>query len=551
MPLYLGLDSSTQSLTAMLLEVAEAGKVDPVGSHNRAVIFEHSIPFDAELPRYGTEHGVLPNEDPSVAMSPPLMWAEALDRMFEAIVASGLDLSRLAAVAGSAQQHGSVYLNARATEVLAGLAPSRPLVEQLGAVATGDEDTAAESVLSRLLSPIWMDSSTSEECREITDAIGGTDRLARLTGSRAFERFTGPQIRKFYKQDPAGWEATDRVHMVSSFMASLLAGNHAPLDPGDASGMNLMDLRTRDWSEEALDATAPDLAAKLPPIVPSSTIIGELAPYWQQRFELPPAKVVAWSGDNPCSLIGTGLIREGLIAVSLGTSDTLFGLMREPHVDRTGTGHVFGAPTGDYMGLTCFLNGALARERIRDEHGLDWDRFSEALRATPPGNDGGLMFPWFEPEITPDVRTPAARRVDLDPDDGPRNVRAVVEAQMMALANHSRWMGVDIDVIHATGGAAVNTDILRVMADVFDAEVRRFEASNSACLGAALRAYHADAKVEGRNVPGEEVVRDIAEPVAGSTVVPDPSNVESYVRLRRRYSKLEPLAITGCGAGEA
>ncbi len=349
MALYLGLDCSTQSLTAMLVEVDVVERGGSGSSLPPAVVFEHSIPFDTELPHYGTEHGVLPNEDPSVVLAPPLMWAEALDRMFEALVASGLDLSRLAAIAGSAQQHGSVYLNASATNVLSGLAPSHPLAEQLRAVATSEQDTAAErvsptasesghSVLSRRVAPIWMDSSTAEECREITAAIGGADRLAQLTGSRAFERFTGPQIRKFYKQDPAGWEATDRVHLVSSFMASLLAGGHAPLDPGDASGMNLMDLRTRDWSAAALHATAPGLAAKLPPIVPSSTIIGELAPYWQQRFGLPAAKVVAWSGDNPCSLIGTGLVREGQIAVSLGTSDTLFGLMREPRVDRTGNG---------------------------------------------------------------------------------------------------------------------------------------------------------------------------------------------------------------------
>ena len=543
MPLYLGLDSSTQSLTAMLLEIADFGKADPGGARSCAVIFEHSIPFDTELPHYGTEHGVLPNEDPSVAVSSPFMWAEALDRMFEAIVASGLDLSRLAAIGGAAQQHGSVYMNARATNILAELIPSRPLVEQLRVVATGDEDTA-ESVLSRRVAPIWMDSSTSEECGEITAAIGGADRLAQLTGSRAFERFTGPQIRKFYKQDPAGWEATDRVHMVSSFMASLLVGGHAPLDPGDASGMNLMDLHTRDWSEEALDATAPDLAAKLPAIVPSSTIVGELAPYWQQRFGLPPAKIVAWSGDNPCSLVGTGLIREGQIAVSLGTSDTLFGLMREPRVDRTGTGHVFGSATGDYMGLTCFLNGALARQRIRDEHELDWDGFSEALRATPAGNGGALMFPWFEPEITPDVRTSGVRRIDLDAGETDRNVRAVVEAQMMALANHSRWMGVDVDVIHATGGAAVNGDILQVMADVFGAEVRRFEVGNSACLGAALRACHADVTTDGRDLSWEEVVRGIAEPADDSAIVPQPSDVETYARLRRRYAKLEPLAIS-------
>jgi xylulokinase len=103
-------------------------------------------------------------------------------------------------------------------------------------------------------------------------------------------------------------------------------------------------------------------------------------------------------------------------------------------------------------------------------------------------------------------------------------------------------MGVEVDVIHATGGAAINTDILQIMADVFGADVRRFEVSNSACLGAALRACHADA-ADGRELSWEEVVRGVAEPVAGSAILPEPSSVETYARLRRRYAKLEPLAI--------
>ena len=70
------------------------------------------------------------------------------------------------------------------------------------------------------------------------------------------------------------------------------------------------------------------------------------------------------------------------------------------------------------MCLTCFKNGSLAREKIRDQYGLDWRGFSEALRATKPGNGGALMLPWFEPEITPNVPMPGIRRVDLDPGDG-------------------------------------------------------------------------------------------------------------------------------------
>src|SRR4030095_13175147 len=106
-------------------------------------------------------------------------------------------------------------------------------------------------------------------------------------------------------------------------------------------------------------------------------------------YGLPAANVIAWSGDNPCSLIGTGLVTEGRVAVSLGTSDRVCGLMREPRVDGTGTGHVFGAPTGDYMGLTCFLNGSLARERVRDAFGLAWGGFSAGVGQAARGRRGG------------------------------------------------------------------------------------------------------------------------------------------------------------------
>ncbi len=522
MPLYLGLDSSTQSLTAIVLDVA---------GDRRRVAFESSLGFDEALPRYGTRHGVLPTDDPAVAVSSPAMWAEALDDMLARVASSGLELGRIAAIAGSAQQHGSVYLNARAADVLSSLDPRRPVVDQIA------------GTLSRPVAPIWMDSSTSPECAEIEAALGGRETLARRTGSRAFERFTGPQIRKFFKREPDGYAATDRVHLVSSFLASLLIGHHAPIDPGDGSGMNLMDLSTRQWWPAALDATAPGLAAKLPPIAPSASVAGRLSPYWQQRHGLPPAKIIAWSGDNPCSLIGTGLVREGRVAISLGTSDTIFGLMRAPRVDRTGTGHVFGAPTGDYMGITVFKNGSLARERIRDGFGLTWSEFSGALAATPPGNRGRILLPWFEPEITPDVPKPGIHRFGLNADDGPGNVRAVVEAQQMALALHSRWMGVDVSTIHATGGASANREILQITADVFGADVYQFEVGNSACLGAALRAFHADAASEGQPIGWDDVVKDLAEPVPATRVQPDPARHLMYGGLMRMYAECEERTL--------
>jgi xylulokinase len=519
-PLYLGLDSSTQSITAVVIAI---------DGDTRQVVFESSLSFDEALPHYGTTHGVLPRADPRVAHSSPVMWAEALDVMMARIARSGVELAQLAAISGSTQQHGSVYLNSEWVRVVRALDASRPLAEQIRGVFAREE------------SPIWMDSSTAEECAEITASVGSEQILAQRTGSRAFERFTGPQIRRFFKQSPERYQATSRIHLVSSFLASLLSGNDGPMEPGDASGMNLMDLTSRDWWTEALEATAPGLREKLPRIVRSRTVVGTLSPYWQTRYGLPAAKVIAWSGDNPCSLVGTGLVHEGRVAVSLGTSDTIFGLMRKPPLNATGTGHVFGAPTGDYMGLTCFQNGSLARERVRKELGLDWKSFSDALDRTPPGVH--IVLPWFEPEITPAVPVPGVRRYGVSRTGPNADVRALVEGQMMSMALHSQWMGVQIDAIYATGGAAANRSILQTMADVFGADVYQFEVGNSAALGAALCAAHADAGSREPRVQWEDVIRGFTEPIASTRLEPDRTRHAMYQDLIGVYQACERHAV--------
>ena len=493
MSLYAGFDCSTLSLSVVVID-----------AQRRTVVFRDSLPF--------AEPFVI-STDADVVHASPHTWTTALATMLGR-VAVNTDRRSLRAISGSAQQHGSVYCGRQ------------------------------PGTLIRETSPIWMDSSTARECDEIERALGGAAAVARLTGSRAFPRFTGPQIRKFWRQDPESYARTERIHLVSSFLASQLTGEHAPIDHADGSGMNLMDLRTRGWWAAALDATAPGLREKLPPLTASSIITGTLNVDWQQRFALPPVRIAAWSGDNPCSLVGTGQIHEGQLVVSLGTSDTVFGPMREPRVSRDGTGHVFASPTGEYMGITVFRNGSLARERIRDEFGLNWDAFSDALRQTPPGNGGAMMLPWFEPEITPHVEHPGVRRHDLSETDANANVRAVIEAQMMAMANHAApVVGGRVSRVLATGGASANRDILQVAADVFDAEVYQLAGGNSACLGAALRAYHAHERAQGREVPWEQIVAGFAEPIEESRVAPVADHVRVYADLRKQYAEFEADAL--------
>src|SRR5450432_2550248 len=410
--LFLGLDSSTQSLSAVVIDLDA-----------RKVVYEKSLNFDQALPQFKTKNGVLPNRDPLVKHSPPLLWAAALDLLFAQMKKDGVPLGKILAVSGSGQQHGSVYLNEKAAEALLNLDPKKTLVENL------------DGVFARKTSPVWMDSSTAKECAEIRKKLGGIKYTASRTGSDTFERFTGPQIRKFCKTEPDAYTKTSSIALVSSFLASLLAGKIAPIDYGDGAGMNLMDIRKRIWDTDALKATAPSLKLKLPPLAPSGQTIGKVSSYFVIKYGLnPEALATTWTGDNPASVIGLGLIKPGQIAVSLGTSDTFFGTMQKCQTDEDGEGHVFGSPAGGYMTLICFKNGSLAREKIRELYKIShWKQFGELVAQIPPGNNGGILLPWFEAEIVPRVNQPGIRRIDLDEKNVAANCRAVFEAQMLSM----------------------------------------------------------------------------------------------------------------------
>ena len=515
---YLGIDASTQSMTGLVIDT-DRGEIS----------IELSINFDQHFAEeFGIENGVIDLGDGQFHSS-PLMWARARDLLFEQLQGE-FDLSELEAISGSGQQHGTVYLNADALGCLTGLDGRTPLAQQLA------------GVFSRPTAPIWMDTSTTAQCREIENELGGSQALLDLTGNTAFERFSGPQIRKFWQQDPTGYERTDCIALVSSYMASLLAGRLVSVDAGEGSGTNLMDIRQRNWSASAMEATAPDLSEKLLPVATAGTVTGPISPYFASRYGLSPGCLVApFSGDNPSSLIGLGLGEPGSVALSLGTSDTLFACMERVRTSPTGEGALFASPDGNhYMALICFLNGSLARESVRNQYDLDWHGFTELLSQTPPGNGGALMLPYFAAEIVPHVPEPGVvRTAGLDPDAAGANVRAVIEAQALSSRLHSEWMEVPVTSLSVTGGASANLQILKIFADIHGCPVHRFQTTNSAALGGALCAAHAHLATTGDRRSWKVIVAPFTAADAGSTITPDPDTGVIYDRALERYRELE------------
>ncbi|KAL2620866.1 hypothetical protein R1flu_001071 [Riccia fluitans] len=482
--------------------------------------------------------------------SPVLMWVEALQIALDRLQQKEFRFDKVVAVSGSGQQHGSVYWKTGSGEVLKNLDASKTLVSQLkGAFTTYD-------------SPIWMDSTTSKQCREIEEASGGAQALCDLTGSRAHERFTGPQIRKLSQLQEHVYNDTERISLVSSFMASLLVGKYASIDYADGAGMNLMDLKRREWSDGILEATAPNLKKKLGPLAPSHGVAGKINSYFTSRYHFnPECAGVNWSGDNPCSLAGLAIEKPGDLGISLGTSDTVFGVSIDPKpgVD----GHVFPNPVdpNSYMCMLCYKNGSLTRQEVRDRcAGKSWDSFNQYLDDTPPLNGEKIGFYFKEAEILPPL--PAGiHRFDLseakgtsvghghvDTFDAATEVRAIVEGQFMAMRSHSRNFGMpNPERVIATGGASANHHLLRVCADVFGCNVYIASRPDSASLGAALRAAHGFRLQTDKSFSFSSLMKEASEDGATQLTLaieaPKAEVHKSYDRLAEKKLKYESLLL--------
>lgn len=520
--LFLGLDSSTQSLKATVID-----------SHLK-VVCECYVNFDSDLPKYKTSGGVHRDKDGLTVTAPAIMWVEALDLLLARLNKQRLPIAQIVAIAGSGQQHGSVWLKKDARQTLRNLVAVKPLSEQL------------KNIFSVKDSPVWMDSSTAKQCKQREKAMGGPQAVANVTGSRAYERFTGNQIAKIYQNNRVGYNNTERISLVSSFIPSLLIGDYAPMDVSDGSGMNLMDIRSKKWSKKALDCTAPGLAAKLGKPELSHKVAGRIHSYFVERYGFDAnCLVIMFSGDNPNSLAGLRLQRPGDLAVSLGTSDTVFGFLSKP-VPSASEGHIFVNPVDPkaYMALVCYKNGSLTREYVRDKSASgSWEKFNKFLRQGKPGNGGNIGFYIKEPEITPPILKTGISRYDstgrkvknFPPEV---DVRAVVEGQFLSMRLHGENIGLKARSILATGGASANEGILKIMSDVFGVPVYVAKQTSSASLGAAYRALHGWICSRcGKFVPYSKVLA--SAPPVKKAAVPDQKAFAVYTVMLRKYVAIE------------
>lgn len=545
--LFLGLDSSTQGLKAIIMDASTK------------VVYEEGINFDKDLPHYKTSGGVYHGDGLEVT-APSLMFAEAIDLLLQRIMKSKkVDLSKVLAISGSGQQHGSVYWGLGSKFTLNTLSADSDLRSQL-------KDTF---IIPN--GPVWMDSSTNAYCKHMELLCGGPQRVADISGSRAYERFTGQQISKVIDKMPESYKKCERISLVSSFISTILTGDYQAIDGSDACGMNLMDILNMDWSDDLLSAVvsppgsylseqerkkAVDLLRyKLGSPAWSHEVGGPIHKYFQDKYGFSGnCMVMVSSGDNPNTVAGLKLASPGDVAISLGTSDTVLAIVSTNKISPSGEeGHLLRNPAdpNSCFAMLCIKNGSITREKTRDNCGFtSWDAFNHALESTPIGNNGNIGFYFLEAEITPRYNNTGIFRFDSSGksvkkfDSPATEARAIIEGQILNMRAHAKGVGLDKPKrVIATGGASVNKAILQTMSNIFDAPVYTADTANTAALGSAFRALHGyNSSIAGRYVPFNSIF-----PPGSSDLVlvakPQPNAAPIYKSLLDRYSSLEKQVL--------
>ena len=340
---------------------------------------------------------------------------------------------------------------------------------------------------------LWNDQRTAAQCQAITDRVG-TERLYQITGNPALTGFQAPKILWLRDEEPEAYAALATVLLPKDFIRLRLSGEHAT-DVSDASGTLLLDLKTRSWSPEILDALEID-RRWLPPVYESPLQAGEVSEGIASELGLRSRiAVAAGGGDNATAAVGNGVVRPGLASCSIGTSGVLFAHAETLRPDPSGRLHTFCHAVPDryhQMGVTLSAGGAL--RWWRDVVGRsDYDELTELAESARPGSEGLLFLPYLTGERTPHL-DPRARAmfVGLSSRHGLAHMtRAVFEGVAFSLRDSFEIMkefGLDVAQIRITGGGARSPFWRQLLADVFGRPIARTVADEGPAYGAALLA---------------------------------------------------------------
>ena len=386
---------------------------------------------------------------------------------------------------------------------------------------------------------LWNDQRTAAQCEAITERVGA-HRLIEIAGNPALTGFQAPKILWLRDEEPKSYARLHSVLLPKDYLRLRLTGDKAT-DASDASGTLLLDLKERGWSREIVDALEVPIEW-LPRVHEAPAATGQVRADVASDLGLPAGVVVAaGGGDNAAAAVGNGVVRDGLVSCSIGTSGVLFAHSDVLSLDRSGRLHAFCHAVPEryhLMGVT-LAAGASLRWWGEVVGKPDYDELSELASHAPPGAEGLVFLPYLTGERTPHM-DPHARGafVGLTSRHGLGHLtRAVMEGVAFSLRDSLEitiGLGIKPNQIRATGGGARSAFWRQLLADVMSCPIVRTQADEGPAYGAALLAGVAAG-----------VYPDVAEATAQISLRPEvcepnPSTARRYQDYYAAYRDLYP-----------
>jgi xylulokinase len=447
---------------------------------------------------------------------------------------------------GAKEQHPHTWRDATASAIRQALRQAKAVAADVVAIGVSGQQHGFVplDVKGEVIRPakLWCDTSTTAECDEIMENLGGFKKTIKTIGNAVLPGFTASKILWLKNHEPKNYKQLATVLLPHDYLNFWLTGERV-MEYGDASGTALLDVRKRKWSQAVLDAIDPELCAKLPPLVGSERPAGRLQLSTAKQLGLNPDVLVsAGGGDNMMGAIGTGNTRPGIVTASFGTSGTIYACADKPIVDPEGEIAAFCDSTNQWLPLLCTMNVTIATEMVRNDFQWSHERFAAEGGRVPAGSNGLLLLPYFEGERTPNVPngTGVWLGVNSRTFESGHFARAAMEGVTLGMNYGLRRLG-DLGLkatqIRATGGGAKSKVWRQIMADVFNAEVVTLKVAEGAAYGAALQALWCWKLQHGEDMPISEITDQFVEINSAETATPDSKSVKTYQQLQALQDK--------------
>jgi xylulokinase len=377
---------------------------------------------------------------------PPTAWWAALSQASDGL------LEDVAAVSVAGQQHGMVLLD--------------------------DQGQVLRPAL------LWNDTRSAQAADDLVRELGGGQAWADAVGSVPLAAFTVTKLRWVADHEKDEADRAARVLLPHDWLTWRLAGGSAEptTDRGDASGTGYWSPGSGEYRHDLLEL-AFGQRLEVPRVAAPAETVGHTST---------GAVLAAGTGDNMGAALALGL-GSGDVAISLGTSGTVFAVAEHPAADGSGLVAGFADATGRYLPLACTLNAARVLSCTATLLGVDLDRLSDLALQGPAGADGLVLLPYLDGERTPNLPTATGQlrgltRATMTPST---LARAAVEGMLCGLADAFDAVlavGVEPRRVLLVGGAARSPAVQGIASAVLGRAITIPEPAEYVALGAARQA---------------------------------------------------------------